>query len=169
MTLGEATVRYCKERTVVPNLVPSPQSVPGWYELCLFRAGLCCNLTECSFSLRHSLSTLGRISLPFCNATRCLTLSIDPDVDRSGFRRADSGSNRSGIPVNDSEQSASRRFWGPPPALPVLNGIRAEPKRVRESGLCHAKSIADRSHVNFLRHMCPESFFASQQEKPQRH
>ena len=44
------------------------------------------------------------------------------------------------------------------PPSPVLDGIKAEPKRVRESGLSHAKSIADSFHVNLLRHMCPESF-----------
>ena len=121
-----------------------------------------------SFSLlRDSVSTLGRVSLPFCNATRCLTLSINPDVDCCGFRRANSGSerggiqrgeHRSGILVDDSEQSASRRFWAPPPSLPVLDGIKAEPKRVREFGLCHAQSISDRFHVNFLGHMRLESF-----------
>src|SRR5258708_7287911 len=122
---------------------------------------------SCSFSLRDSLPTFGRIGLAFCNATRCLTLSNNPDVDGGGFRRADSSSERSGtqrgehgsgILVDDSEQSASRRFWGPPPSLPVLDSIKAEPKRVRESGLCHTKSISDRFHVNFLRHMCLESF-----------
>jgi hypothetical protein len=60
--------------------------------------------------------------------------------------------------MNDSEQGASRRFWGPPPSLPVLDRVKAEPKRVRESGLCHAKPIADRFHVNLQGHMCLESF-----------
>jgi hypothetical protein len=85
---------------------------------------------------------------PFCNATRCLTLSIDPDVDGCRFRKAKSGSERgdgqcgehcSGILIDDSEQSASRRFWRPPPSLPVLDGVEAEPKPVREFGLCHAQ------------------------------
>ncbi len=133
-----------------------------------FSGGLCRSLNERSFSLlRDSVSTRGRMSLPFCNATRCLTPSVNPDVRSGGFRRPDSSSKRSGIqcgehsgwiPVNDSEQRASRRFGGPPPALPVLDGIQAEPKRVRESGLCHAKSIADRFYVNLPGHMRPESF-----------
>src|SRR5437660_2890300 len=106
------------------------------------------------------------MSLPF-DATRRLTLSINPDADSGGFRRANSGSERggiqcgehgSGILVDDSEQSASRRFWASPPALPVLDSVQAEPERVRESGLCHAKSISNRFHVNFLGHMCLKSF-----------
>jgi hypothetical protein len=40
----------------------------------------------------------------------------------------------------------------------VLDGVEAEPKRVREFGLRHAQSISDRFHVNFLGHMCLESF-----------
>jgi hypothetical protein len=40
----------------------------------------------------------------------------------------------------------------------VLDGIQAESKRVRESGLCHAKSIADSFYVNLTGHMRPESF-----------
>ena len=79
------------------------------------------------------------MSLPFCDGTRCLTFSIDPDADSGGFRRANSGSERggiqcgehgSGILVDDSEQSASRRFWASPPALPVLDSVQAEPERV---------------------------------------
>jgi hypothetical protein len=46
----------------------------------------------------------------------------------------------------------------------VLDGIKAEPKHVRESGLCHAKSIADRFHVNLLGHMRPESFLIPSKE-----
>jgi hypothetical protein len=93
-------------------------------------------------------------------------LSIDTSVD-SGFRRADRGGGRSGIQcgehgsgifVDDGEQRASWRFRGPPPSLPVLDSVQAEPKRVRESGLRHAKPISDRFHVNFLGHMCLESF-----------
>jgi len=107
------------------------------------------------------------MSLPFCNASRCRTLSINLDMDSGGFRRADSGSERSGIQcgehgsgilADDSEQSASRRFWGPPPPLPVLDSIKAEPKRVREPGLCHTKSIADGFHVNVLGYVRLESF-----------
>src|SRR5271157_5583088 len=88
----------------------------------------------CSPLLRDSLYTLGGVSLPFCNATRGLALSIDLDADSGGFRRANSGGERggmqcgehgSGILVDDSEQSASRRFWAPPPSLPVLDRIQA--------------------------------------------
>src|SRR5437016_1967172 len=113
------------------------------------------------------------MNLPFCNATRCLTFSINPDVGSGGFRRPESGSKRSGIqcgehsgriPINDSEQRASRRFWRPPPSLPVLDGIKAEPKRVGESRLCHTKSIADGFHVNFLGHMRPETFLLPSKE-----
>ncbi len=106
------------------------------------------------------------MSLPF-DATRRLALSITPDADPGGFRRANSRAERrriqrgkygSGIPVDDSEQRASRRFWDPPPSLPVLDSVQTEPECVRESGLCHAKSISDRFHVNFPGHMCLESF-----------
>ena len=99
------------------------------------RAGIC------SSSLRYSLNTISRISLPFCDATSCRTLSISPDMDSAGFRRADSGNERGGIRgsehgswvvVDDSKQSANRRFYSPPPSLPVLDSIKAEPKRVRE-------------------------------------
>src|SRR5260370_1455728 len=78
-----------------------------------------------SFSPRGSLPTFRRMSLPF-DATRRPTLSINPDADSAGFRRANSGSERggiqcgehgSGILVDDSEQRAGRRFWAPPPAL----------------------------------------------------
>ena len=31
----------------------------------------------------------------------------------------------------------------------MLDSVKAEPKRVREPGLCHTKAIADRFHVNF--------------------
>ena len=94
-------------------------------------------------------------------------------MDSGEFGTGDSGSERSriqcsehgsGILVDDSEQSASRRFRGPPPSLPVLDSIKAEPKRVRKSGLCHAKSIADRFHVDFLVNMRLESFLLSSKE-----
>jgi hypothetical protein len=123
-----------------------------------------------SFSLRDSLPTFSRVGLPFCNVTSCLTLSNNPDADGGGFRRADSSGERSGtqcsehgsrIFVDDGQQSASRRFWGPPSSLPVLDSVKAEPKRVRECGLCHAKLISDRFHVHFLGHMCLESFLLS--------
>src|SRR5271165_3824692 len=113
------------------------------------------------------------MSLPFCNAPRRLTLSINPDVDSGGFRRADCRSGRcgiqcgehgSGILVDDSEQNASGRFLGPLPTLPVFDGIKAEPKRVRESGLYHAKSISDRFHVNLMGNMCLESFLLPSRE-----
>jgi hypothetical protein len=112
------------------------------------------------------------MSLSF-DAIRGLTLSIDPAADGSGFRRANSGSERggvqrgeygSGILVDHSEQSASRRFWDPPSSLPVLNCVQAEPECVGEPGLCHAKSISDRFHVNFLGHMCLESFLLPSKE-----
>jgi hypothetical protein len=79
--------------------------------------------------------------------------SINPDVDSGAFRRPDCGSERRGIQcgehgsdilVDDSEQGASRRFWDPTLSLPVLNGVKVEPKRLRESGLRHAKSISNR-------------------------
>jgi hypothetical protein len=107
------------------------------------------------------------------DATRGLTLSINPDADSGGIRRANSGGERgrikrgkhgSGILVDDSEQSASRRFWDPPPSLPVLDSVQAEPEGVRESGLGHAKSISYRFHVNFLGHMCLESFLLASKE-----
>ena len=44
---------------------------------------------SCSFSLRDFLPTFGRIGLPFCNATRCLMLSNNPDVDGGGARARD--------------------------------------------------------------------------------
>ena len=92
-----------------------------------------------SSSLRGTLPALGRISLPSCNVTRCPTLSIDPEVQGGGSGRADSGSERTGIKcgehgngilVDDGEQSTSRRFWGPPPSLPVLDSVKAEPESV---------------------------------------
>jgi hypothetical protein len=43
----------------------------------------------------------------------------------------------------------------------VLDRVEAEAKRVRESGLRHAKSIADGLHVNIMRHVCLESFLLS--------
>jgi PAS domain-containing protein len=94
-------------------------------------------------------------------------------VDSGRFRRADSGSERSGIQrgqhgswilVDHSQQSASRRFWGPPSSLPVLDRFQAESKRVRESGLRHAKPISDGSHVNVLGHMYLESFLLASKE-----
>jgi hypothetical protein len=116
------------------------------------------------------------MSLPF-DAIRCLALSINPDADSGGFRGANRGANSgaergriqcsehgSGILVDDSEQSASRRFWDPPPSLPVLDSVKAEPERVREPGLRHAKSISDGFHVNFLGHMCLESFLLPSKE-----
>ncbi len=81
---------------------------------------------------------------------RRVTLSINADVDCGGLGRADSGSKRSGIQcsehgsgilVDHSQQCASWRFWGPPPALPVLYRVEAEPKSVREFGLRHAQSV----------------------------
>ena len=130
-----------------------------------------------SFSPRDSLPTFRRMSLPF-DTTRCLTFSPNPDADISGlrsggFRRANSGSERggiqcgeygSGILVDDSEQRAGRRFRAPSPSLPVLDSVQAEPERVRKSGLCHAESISDRFHVNFLGHMCLESFLLPSEE-----
>jgi len=100
-------------------------------------------------------------------------LSIDPDADSGGFRRANSGSERGGIQcaehgggilVDDSEQSAGWRFWDPAPSLPVLDSVQAEPECVRESGLGHAKSISDRFHVNFMGHMSLESFLLPSKE-----
>src|SRR5215467_11611702 len=102
-----------------------------------------------------------------CKATRRLTLSSHPDVDSGGFGWAKGGSrrsrierseHRSGVLVDHSEQGACWRFRGPPPSLPVLDRVKAEPKRVREFGLRHAKPIADGFHINLLGHMCFESF-----------
>src|SRR5579862_3372 len=137
-----------------------------------------CGPAPCSFSPRD----FGRMSLPF-GTTRCLTFSRNPDAGVSrarssvlrsgGFRRADSGGERggiqrsehgSGVLVDDSEQSASRRFRVPPSAFPVLDSVKAESERVRESGLCHAKAISDRFHVNFLGHMRLESFLLPSEE-----
>ena len=120
-----------------------------------------------SSSLRSTFPGHGRISLPSCNVMRCLELSIDPEVGARGFRRADSRGDRTGIQcgehgngilVDDGEQSTSRRFRGPPPSLPVLDRVKAEPESARESGLGHTQSISDRFHVNFLRHLYLESF-----------
>ena len=75
------------------------------------------------------------------------------DVDCGWLRRADSGSKGSGIQcsehgsgilIDHGQQSASRSFWGPAASLPVLDRVKAEAKRVREFGLGHAQSIADR-------------------------
>jgi hypothetical protein len=125
-------------------------------------------LNECSFSLLSvSVSTLGSISLPFCNATRSPTLSINPDVDGCGFRRSgrrrkrgaiQCGEHGSGIPIYHGEQRPSRRFWSPPSALPVLDGIKAEAERIREFRLRHTQSTTDRLDVHFLGDMCLESF-----------
>src|ERR1700688_2993358 len=112
------------------------------------------------------------MSLPF-DAPGRPTLSINLDVDSGGFRRADSSSEHSGIQCgehgsgilgDDGEQSASRRLWGSAPSLPVFDSVKAEPKRVRESGLCHAKSISDLFHVYLLGHMCLESFLLPSKE-----
>jgi hypothetical protein len=105
------------------------------------------------------------MSLPF-DTSRCLTLSPNPDAGigrlrSGGIQRSEHGS---GILVDDSEQSASRGFWAPPPALPVLDSVKAESERVRESGLCHAKAVSDRFHVNFLGHMRLESFLLPSKE-----
>src|ERR1700728_1451374 len=98
------------------------------------------------------------MSASSCNATRRLTLSMTADVDGGAFRRADRGSDH-------SQQCASGRFWGPAASLPVLDRVKAEAKRVREFGLCHAQSITDRLHVNFLGHICLESFLLSSKER----
>ena len=63
----------------------------------LRRAATLAVIRNPSFSLRDSLSTLGRESLPSCNATRNATLSINPCVDCGGFRRTDSGKECNGI------------------------------------------------------------------------
>src|ERR1700757_2543258 len=107
------------------------------------------------------------MNLSSCKATRRLTLPSRPDLDCDGFGRADGGSKRSriergehcrGILVDHGEQGASWCFRRPPPSLPVLDRVKAEPKRVREFGLRHAKPIADGLHVDLLGHMCLESF-----------
>jgi hypothetical protein len=71
-----------------------------------------------------------------------------------------------GLFVDDGEQSANWRFWGPAPSLPVLDSIKAESKRGRESGLCHTKPISDRFYVNLLGHVCLESFLLPSKKKP---
>src|SRR5215469_3180728 len=95
------------------------------------------------------------------------------DVDSSRLGRAHSGSERcgiqrgehsSGILVDHSQQSASRGFWGPPPAFPVLDSVKAEPKHARKFRLCHTKSIADRLHVNLLGHVRFESLLLPSKE-----
>jgi hypothetical protein len=40
----------------------------------------------------------------------------------------------------------------------MLDRVKAEAEHVREFGLRHAQSITDRLDVNFLGHMCLESF-----------
>ena len=88
------------------------------------------------------------------------------DVDGGAFRRADSGSECSGIQcgqhgsgilIDHSQQSARRSFWGPAASLPMLDRVKAEAKRVREFGLCHAQSVTDRLDVNFQGHIRLES------------
>jgi hypothetical protein len=51
----------------------------------------------CSSSLRDSLHTLGRIGLPFCNTTRSLTLSIDPDMAVVGPEEPTAAPNAAGF------------------------------------------------------------------------
>jgi len=125
------------------------------------------------FSPSDSLPARGRTSLPLdtttLDSTRRWTFSINPEADSGGFRRDDSGGiqrseHGSGIPVDDSEQGASRRFWDPPPTLPVLDRVQAESERVGEPGLGHAKSVSDRFHVNLLGHMRLESFLSPSKE-----
>jgi hypothetical protein len=52
---------------------------------------------------------------------------------------------------------ASRGFWGPPPALPMLDSVKAESKHARKFRLWHAQSSADCFHVNILGDVCLES------------
>ena len=125
------------------------------------------------FSPSDSLPARGRTSLPFdttvLDSTRHWTFSINPEADSGGFRRDERGGiqrseHGSGIPVDDSEQGASRRFWDPPPTFPVLDRVQAESERVGEHGLGHAKSVSDRFHVNLLGHMRLESFLSPSKE-----
>src|SRR5260370_14221533 len=142
----------------------------GW--LVDFFCARCCPRFGGSVSPRGPLPTFRRMRFPFdATTTTRLTLSINHNAESAGFRRAKGerggiqcGEHGGGILVDDSEQSASRRFWAPPPALPVLDRVQAEPERVRESGLCHAKPISDRFHVNFLGDMRLEPFLLPSKE-----
>ena len=96
------------------------------------------------------------------------------DMDGGGLRRANGGSEGSGfqcsehgggILIDHCQQRASWRFRSPATSLPVLDRVKAKAKRVREFGLCHAQSITDRLHVNFLGHICLESFLLSSKER----
>jgi hypothetical protein len=109
-----------------------------------------------------------------CRSARRLTRFMTTGVNCGALRRADGGSERSGIQCSEhgsgilidySQQCASWRFWSPAASLPVLDRVKAEAKRVREFGLRHSQPITDRLDVNFLGHICLESFLLSSKER----
>src|SRR6266478_2012307 len=84
---------------------------------------------------------------------------------RSEGRRLKRGEDCSGILVNHGEEGARGSFRCPAPSFPMLDGVKAEAKNVREASLSHTQLVANAFDIDLLRNMHLETLFVTREKR----